>query len=323
MQNDFFLTTWLFNGLRWTYDNLMGGSVVFTIIVFTLFVRLLTLYGDYKSRKSTFKMSVIQPELDRLRKKYANDPQKLQKEQSKLMKANGVSMLGGCLPMLLTMPLFICFIAAFRHWGNEQMVRALIELNETGSSELFSTFQFAWVNNIWQADNGFVPVVLDAKQFLANNELHKLLYFQENPAAKEIFESLGFFVENRNEIPQAAIDTYNRLIEPIMAQYKGVNNGWFVLPIIAAGTSFLAGKITQPKQPEKPFDSEAKGRGSSSGQNKTMLYMMPIVSFIACLSANAAFAVYWVCSNILMIIVNLVLNKKFSKETLVLEGKKA
>jgi YidC/Oxa1 family membrane protein insertase len=49
------------------------------------------------------KMQAIQPQLDKLRKKYEKDPQRLNTEQQKLMREQGVSMFGGCLPMLITM----------------------------------------------------------------------------------------------------------------------------------------------------------------------------------------------------------------------------
>ena len=54
-------------------------------------------------------------------------------------------MFGGCLPMLITMPLFFIFIAAFRQWGNEMMVRLILTLddNKDKGIELFQTFKFS------------------------------------------------------------------------------------------------------------------------------------------------------------------------------------
>lgn len=48
-------------------------------------------------------------------------------EQNKLMRENGIGMLSSCLPLLLTLPLFFCFLAAFRFWGYEQTVRLTYE----------------------------------------------------------------------------------------------------------------------------------------------------------------------------------------------------
>ena len=115
MQGDFFLTTWFLEAMRWLYENI--GSVFFTILISTVFLRGLTVFSDIKTRKSSMKMQAIQPEIQRLQKKYKDDPQRMNREQHKLMKERGVSMWGSCLPMLITMPLFFCFIAAFRFWG--------------------------------------------------------------------------------------------------------------------------------------------------------------------------------------------------------------
>ncbi|MDD3921143.1 MAG: membrane protein insertase YidC, partial [Eubacteriales bacterium] len=117
MVGDFFLTNWIFEGMHWVFDNVTGGSVFLTIVICTIIIRGISIIGDVKSRKSSVKMQEVQPDLQKLQKKYANDPRKLQMAQQKLMKERGVSMWGSCLPMLIMMPLFFCFIAAFRFWA--------------------------------------------------------------------------------------------------------------------------------------------------------------------------------------------------------------
>lgn len=307
MQGDFFLTTWILLGMRWLYENVTVGNVVLTIIISTLVIRALTIFGDIQSRKSSVKMQAVQPELDKLKKKFANDPQKMQQAQSKLMRERGVSMWGGCLPMLLMMPLFFCFIAAFRFWGYEQMVKVLLQLHETGDSPLFHSFNFLWVNNIWQPDSGLKPVVMTAQQFFATPDLAKLIFFQENPAALATFQKLGLLISDPKNIPQTAIDTYNSLVAPLVSTYEGYSNGWFILPLLAGGTTFLASWIMQKGQP-------AAAENSAANPGKTMLYVMPAISVFACLSSNAAFAVYWSLSNLFSLGINLLLNRQFKKE---------
>ena len=122
MTTSFFLTKWLYLGMSWVYQQISslfgssssGAAVVLTIFIFTLVIRAATIMGDISSRKSSMKMAIIQPELDKIQKKYKDDPQKLSQEQQKLMKANGVSTFGGCLPLLLMFPLLIMFFNAFR-----------------------------------------------------------------------------------------------------------------------------------------------------------------------------------------------------------------
>ncbi len=84
------------------------------IILFALFVKLVTLPLSMKSFKSMNAMKEVQPQLEEVKKKYGKDPQRMQKETMKLYKENGVNPISGCLPMLPQMPLFIAMFAVFR-----------------------------------------------------------------------------------------------------------------------------------------------------------------------------------------------------------------
>lgn len=83
------------------------------IIVFTVIVRLVLMPLSIKQTKSTAKMGAIQPEMKKVQEKYKNDPQKAQQEVMKLYKENGVNPMGGCLPMLVQMPILFALFAVF------------------------------------------------------------------------------------------------------------------------------------------------------------------------------------------------------------------
>ena len=76
------------------------------IILVTCLIRLITFPLQYKSFKSMKKMQVIQPELVKIKEKYKDEPQKMQKETMDLFKKAGANPLSGCLPLLLQMPFF-------------------------------------------------------------------------------------------------------------------------------------------------------------------------------------------------------------------------
>ena len=315
MQGDFFITQWAFLGMRWLYEALTNENIVLTIVISTLVIRGLSVFGDIRSRKSSMKMAAIQPQLDKLRKKYEKDPQRLNTEQQKLMREQGVSMFGGCLPMLITMPLFFIFIAAFRQWGNEMMVRLIIALddNKDKGIELFQSFKFFWVNNIWMPDNGFSPVIATAKEFFGatNAKLPQLLYFQEHPEALQRFVDMGFFVKNGNTYAMATLTEdltarYSALMQPCADLYKGMNNGWFVFPVLAGVTTYLSTWIMQKNQPKSD---------ATASTNKMMNWLMPIMSFVFCLQYNASFAVYWTFSNIFSLGTSLLINRSFAKQS--------
>ncbi len=314
MQGDFFLTQWAFLGMRWLYEALTGQSIILTIVIATLCIRALTVYGDFRSRKSSMKMAAVQPQLDKLRKKYEKDPQRLNSEQQKFMRENGVSMFGGCLPMLITMPLFFIFIAAFRQWGNEMMVRLILTLNENTDKgvELFQSFKFLWVNNLWMPDNGFSPVIATAKTFFgtANAKLPNLLYFQEHPEALKQLVDLGFFVKSGDTYTLATLTdeltaSYNALMAPCADLYAGHNNGWFIFPVLAGGSTYLSTWIMQKNQPKT---------AATANTNKFMNWLMPAMSFIFCIQYNTSFAVYWTFSNIFSLGTSLLINRSFAKQ---------
>lgn len=301
--------------MRWLYESLTNESIILTIIIATVLMRAISVFGDIKSRQSSIKMQAIQPQLDKLRKKYANDPQKLNTEQQKIMKANNVSMFGGCLPMLFTLPLFFIFFAAFRNWSSEMSVRLIDTLanNEAAGVELFKSFRFLWIHNIWMPDNGFKPIVQTAAEFFgkANETLPKLLYFRENPEALQKFIELGFFVQNADgtyalaAVSDTLTETYNALVQPCLDLYPGRNNGWFLMPVLAGGTTFLSSWIMTRSQPKND---------STAGTGKLMQWLMPLMSAFFCLQYNASFAVYWTVSNICSLITSLFINAAFAKQ---------
>ena len=103
-------------------ENKVGLSYVLAVIIFTVIIRLLILPLNIKSVRSNAKLQEIQPELNKIRNKYKNDPQKMQAESSKLMKENNVSMFGGCLPSLLPLPILFALYGVFRNIANQVLM---------------------------------------------------------------------------------------------------------------------------------------------------------------------------------------------------------
>ena len=86
----------------------------YILILFSVGVKILVYPLTKKSYQSTAAMQKVQPELMALRDKSKNNPQKLQQAQMKLYKDKGVNPLGGCLPMVLQMPLLFALFQVFR-----------------------------------------------------------------------------------------------------------------------------------------------------------------------------------------------------------------
>ena len=77
------------------------------IILFTLVTKLLLFPVNYKTQKNAARMQLMQPKLEKLKKSYGSNPQRLQEEQQKLYQQEGINPMGSCLPMFIQ--LFLLF----------------------------------------------------------------------------------------------------------------------------------------------------------------------------------------------------------------------
>lgn len=96
------------------------GSYGIIILLLAIFIKLILTPLTWKSFKSMASMRVLKPDIEEIKKKYKDDMQKTQMETMKLYRKTGVSMMGGCLPMLLQMPILI---AMYRFFPNSIYLR--------------------------------------------------------------------------------------------------------------------------------------------------------------------------------------------------------
>ena len=82
-------------------SDLLGNHFALSVLAFTVLVNLLLLPLTMKTQKSTAKQAKVKPKLDALKKKYGDDKQKYMQAQSELYTKEGISMSGGCLPMIV------------------------------------------------------------------------------------------------------------------------------------------------------------------------------------------------------------------------------
>jgi len=84
------------------------------LIIFSILIKIIVYPLTKKSYQSMKAMSTLQPKIKALKEKYAKDPQKLNKATMRLYKEEGVNPMGGCLPMLIQMPLLFALFQVFR-----------------------------------------------------------------------------------------------------------------------------------------------------------------------------------------------------------------
>jgi len=103
------LVTWSFRHIHRVVPNY--GIV---LIIFSILVKLVLFPLTRKSYKSMKEMQLLQPIIQELNDKHKDSPQKKQEETMKLYKEYGINPLGGCIPLVLQMPLFIALFSVFR-----------------------------------------------------------------------------------------------------------------------------------------------------------------------------------------------------------------
>lgn len=138
----------LFKVLKWLHD--LVGNWGMAIILLTVLVKALLWPLTAKAYKSMANMRRVAPQMKRLQERHASDRQKLSQEMMKLYQKEGVNPLGGCLPMLLPMPIFLAL-----YW-------VLFE-----SVELRQAPFMLWINDLAVMDPFFVlPLLMGASMFL-------------------------------------------------------------------------------------------------------------------------------------------------------------
>ena len=309
--NDFLVA--ILNGINSVIHN-YGWSMV----VFTLLIKLILLPLDYKSRKSMRRMTKLQPQIAKLQKKYANDKEKLNQKSAELYRKEGINPMSGCLPLLVSMAILWIMFAAMRTVANTEMASQALNLLTTGTQ---ANESWLWIKNIWMPDSPFNPVIADnANLRMIPADIWAKVFVSLDPASVTALAQYGIDAATiSGETVFAALQTL-----PVYAQETQLwtvmpqlnllivnlsiyahNNGWFILPILAAVTQYLM-TLSQPQPAADPNNPAAS-------TNKFMKYFFPLFSLWVCSSYNAIFALYWVVSNVFAWVQGLVMNKMFEK----------
>lgn len=126
-----------------------------SIVIFTIICKLILLPLNIKSTKSTREVQMLQPELNRLQKKYQNNPEKLNLEMQKLYKIYGVNPMGGCLPLLLQLPIIYGLFGALR----SPLDYVFQNLPAAEANAIISE-QWFWIPNLANPDPYYILPIL-------------------------------------------------------------------------------------------------------------------------------------------------------------------
>lgn len=288
--------------------------IIFTVLIYTLMIPI-----TIKQQKWSKMSAVMQPEIMKIQKKYANRKDqasmlKQQEEMQNIYEKYGTSPTGGCLPMLLQMPVLFALFPVIQNIPS--YVGGVRDIYVPVAEKLMATPGFVDVMGKISAAK---PVMMDPSVYdfnNVNNVMNALFRFQDStwaklgsemPAIQSTIDTatmkLGhintFLGINIAESPfnmlMAAITTFS-IVGIILA---------VIIPVLAGLTQFLSMKLMP--QPA------AGGDNPMAQQMQTMNYMMPLFSVFMGFTLPAGLGLYWAISAIVRSAQQFFINKKLAK----------
>ncbi len=287
-------------GLLYQVTNSYGLSM----ILFAILVQIVLIPINAKSKKSMMKMSRLQPRIQEIQRKYANDQQKQQEAMQKLQQEEGASMgCGGCLwslvPLLILFPLFSVIRSPIRYMlhESEAVVAEIIRVISGLSPESFSGSHY---DQLIAA-----PLI---PQFAA--EIKAAI-----PNISELtLEGIDFTFLGLNLGVQPSINIFASTWA-----WDWAHIGAALIPVMSAASQLLSMWLSQKSNDsvitnEKGLQDEETAKKSQSAQStKMMMWMSPLLSLWIGFSYPSALSLYWFVQGIASMIINQALTKKYRK----------
>ena len=166
------------------------------LIIFSILVKIVVYPLTKKSYQSMKAMQLLQPEIAKLKDKYPGDPQRLNKETMKMYKEHGANPLGGCLPMLLQMPLLFALFIVFRSTIELRGAPFVLWIDDLSQPDALIPLPFSLP--LYGNQISLLPLLMGASMFVQQ----KMSATQANPQQKMMTQFMSvFFVVLFNQFP--------------------------------------------------------------------------------------------------------------------------
>lgn len=304
----------IFNGLFNLIYNIAGWFteepyhvpiIGISVILFTIIVRLILLPMTIKQQKFSKLSGLMNPELQEIQAKYKDKRDQvsmmnMQAETKAVYEKYGTSPTGGCLTMLIQLPImFALYRVIYKIPGYVTKIRELcggIADKITGSGDDWATKLDAIKGISVSASTGRATLI-DKIYNLSPEKWSEL---------QNAFSSVDF----GNAYDQ--IHGYNNLFGISLTQAPGWRLSWaLIIPILAGLTQWLSVKLMENKNNVNVGSQNDQQAGMASSM-KVMNTIMPILSAVFCVSFASCIGLYWIASSVVQIVVQLVINKKMN-----------
>jgi YidC/Oxa1 family membrane protein insertase len=223
-------------------------------------------------------MQKIQPLLQEIQRKYANDKQKLNEEMMKLYQEHKINPAGGCLPLLIQMPIL------FALW--QVITRPLTYMLGFSAEKLAELTKVANIT-------GTYP------------EIHAITYYISNGQGDKVGNLNMLFPLKHFGVNLGTIPTWHP--QQLFADPKLLII--LILPLIATFTTFITAKMSMPKT-----NTTDKASNPMGNMGNTMLYITPLMTLIFSFQFPAGMSLYWFAGNLFAIGQQYYINKNVLKK---------
>ena len=287
-------------------------NVGLCIILFTIVMKTLMIPLTIKQQKTTKLMSVMNPEIQAIQKKYKgkSDQESMQRQNVEIQavyEKYGTSMTGGCLPLLIQMPILLAlYRVIYNIPAYVPSVRVYFDNVVTplmGQADYAQKLQE--ITNIATACGG----KLDKFDFTNANRLVDMLY---KFSTSQWGELQALFPAISDVIGQnaAVVERMNTFLGLNMAEAPGwVPSFAWIIPVLAAVSQWFSTKLMSGNQPSTSADAE----NPMAQSMKTMTTTMPLFSAFICIMMPAGLGIYWIATSVVTIIQQLIVNAYMDK----------
>ena len=287
-------------------------NVGLCIILFTIVMKTLMIPLTIKQQKTTKLMSVMNPEIQAIQKKYKgkSDQESMQRQNVEIQavyEKYGTSMTGGCLPLLIQMPILLAlYRVIYNIPAYVPSVRVYFDNVVTplmGQADYAQKLQE--ITNIATACGG----KLDKFDFTNANRLVDMLY---KFSTAQWGELQALFPTISDVIGQnaAVVERMNTFLGLNMAEAPGwVPSFAWIIPVLAAVSQWFSTKLMSGNQPSTSADAE----NPMAQSMKTMTTTMPLFSAFICITMPAGLGIYWIATSVVTIIQQLIVNAYMDK----------
>lgn len=299
------------------------GLVGISIILYTILVYTLMLPMTINQQRSSKMQAVVQPEVMAIQKKYKNkkDQASMMKQQEEInlvYEKYGTSMTGGCLPMLIQMPILFALYPVIRDIPT--YVKGVKDVYMPVTEAIMNTNGF---QKIMETIGEASPVLMNPKAYdysQADTIVNVLYKFQDST-----WNTLMEKMPSITDLAQQTMDKVTHLNsflginigeQPLTQLTAAFHNGSVVgiilavlIPVLAGLTQFISVKL----QPQPAGDDKDNPMASSM---KTMTYTMPLISVFMGFTLPAGLGLYWAASAAVRCIQQLAINKYLSTKSL-------